>query len=84
MMSDRIGRRRAMVWGTFGSLLAVVAVAWGSNAAVLVVAVILMAWQRVVQRQRLAVMMENSGERERTALFSTSFGLSTLAALPAA
>ena len=80
MLSDRIGRRKAMVWGTLGSLLAVVAVAWGSNAAVLVAAVILMGMgNELFNVSASPFMMENSGERERTALFSTSFGLSTLA-----
>jgi len=80
MLSDRVGRRKAMVWGTVGSLAAVAAIAWGSNSTVLVAAVVLMgAGNELFNVSSAPFMMENSGERERTVLFSASFGLNTLA-----
>ena len=52
----------------------------GANPAVLVVAVILQGMGNEMYNVSSApFMMENSGERERTTLFSASFGLNTLA-----
>ncbi len=79
-LSDRIGRRRAMIWGTLGSVLGVAAVAWGGSSGVLVVAVLVIGMgSELFNVSAAPFMMENSAQRERTALFSASFGLSTLA-----
>ena len=80
VVSDRIGRRKAMVWGTLGSLAAVAIIAWGGSSTLLVAAVILLGMgSELFNVSAAPFMMENSGERERTALFSASFGFSTLA-----
>jgi MFS family permease len=69
-----------MVWGTIGSLAAVAVIAWDGSSVMLVAAVILLGMGNELFNVSAApFMMENSGERERTALFSVSFGLSTLA-----
>jgi len=80
LLSDRIGRRKAMLWGTLGAIVASAVIVWGASTAVLIVAVILLGMSNELFNVSAApFMMENSGERERTALFSTSFGLATLA-----
>jgi MFS family permease len=80
MLSDRIGRRKAMLWGTIAAIVATAAIALGSSPAVLVVAVILQGMGNELFNVSAApFMMENSGEQERTVLFSASFGLATLA-----
>jgi MFS family permease len=79
MVSDRIGRRKAMIWGTLGAILATVAIASGTSPALLVVAVVVLGMgNELFNISAAPFMMENSGERERTLLFSTSFGLSAL------
>jgi MFS family permease len=80
VVSDRIGRKRSMVWGTLGALAGVVAVAWSGDAATIALGVIVMgASNELFNVSAAPFMMENSGESERTALFSTSAGLATLA-----
>ena len=81
MLSDRVGRRRAMLWGMLGLALGItMIVTGGGNPTVLVAAVVLQGMGNELYNVSSApFMMENSGERERTALFSASFGLSALA-----
>jgi MFS family permease len=80
LLSDRIGRRKAMLWGTLGALVGIALIAWGGSSAIIVVAVVLTgASNELFNVSAAPFMMENSSERERTALFSTSFGFSTLA-----
>ncbi len=79
MFSDRIGRRKAMIGGTLGAILAIVGIASGTNSALLVVAVVVLGMgNELFNISAAPFMMENSSERERTLLFSTSFGLSAL------
>ena len=80
MLSDRIGRRKAMLWGTAGAIIATAVIALGASSAVLVAAVILQGiGNELFNVSSAPFMMENSGEQERTTLFSASMGLSTLA-----
>jgi hypothetical protein len=80
LLSDRIGRRKAMLWGTLGAVVAITIIVWGAGSTVLIVAVILLGMSNELFNVSASpFMMENSGERERTALFSASFGLNTLA-----
>jgi MFS family permease len=80
MLSDQIGRRKAMVWGTLGAIIAIVVIALGASPAVLVAAVIAQGLGNELYNVSSApFMMENSSEQERTTLFSASFGFSTLA-----
>ena len=80
LLSDRMGRRKAMLWGTLGAVVSVAGIVAGARPAVLIAAVILLGMSNELFNVSAApFMMENSGERERTALFSASFGLNTLA-----
>jgi MFS family permease len=80
LLSDRIGRRKAMLWGTLGAIVAIAVIVWGASPAVLIAAVILLGMSNELFNVSASpFMMENSGERERTALFSASFGFNTLA-----
>ncbi len=79
MFSDRIGRRKAMVLGTLGATVAAVVIASGANPVLLVVAVVVLGMSNELFNISAApFMMENSSARERTMLFSASFGLSSL------
>lgn len=79
MFSDRIGRRKAMIWGTLGAIIATVAIASGTNPATLVIAIVVLGMgNELFNISAAPFMMENSSERERTLLFSASFGLSAL------
>jgi len=80
LLSDRIGRRKAMLWGTLGAIVAIAVIVSGDSPAVLIAAVILLGMSNELFNVSASpFMMENSGERERTALFSASFGFNTLA-----
>jgi len=80
LLSDRVGRRQTMLWGTLGAAVAVAVIALRADPAALVIAVILQGMGNEMYNVSSApFMMENSGERERTTLFSASFGLNTLA-----
>jgi MFS family permease len=80
LLSDRVGRRKAMLWGTLGAVVAVTVIVCGASSTVLITAVILLGMgNELFNVSASPFMMENSGERERTALFSASFGLNTLA-----
>jgi MFS family permease len=68
LLSDRIGRRKAMLWGTLGAIVASAVIVWGASTAVLIAAVILLGMSNELFNVSAApFMMENSGERERTA-----------------
>jgi len=80
MLSDRVGRRQAMLWGTCGAAVGIVVIVMGVNPTALIAAVVLQGMgNELFNVSSAPFMMENSGERERTALFSASFGFNSLA-----
>ncbi len=79
-LSDRFGRRSAMIWGTLLSSLALVGVILLTNKAGLcAVAALSGCGRTLVMVSSAPFLAENSTAEERTSLFSTHFGLRTLA-----
>jgi len=79
-LSDRFGRRSAMIWGTLLSSLALVGVILLTNKVALCAAAALSGCgQTLVMVSSAPFLAENSTAEDRTSLFSTHFGLRTLA-----
>lgn len=79
-LADRIGRKRSLILsGLLTSLSVMLMVIWPSAGLFYVMNVLLGMAQSLGAVTTAPFLMENSGEEERTYLFSISFGLQTLA-----
>ncbi|MCL4265720.1 MAG: MFS transporter [Anaerolineae bacterium] len=79
-LSDRLGRKKALLRAGLGSMLAVTGmVLWPTTAVLLTMIVLLGLSQSLSSVTMAPFLMENSSETERTYLFSTSFGVYMLA-----
>jgi MFS family permease len=79
IVSDRIGRRRAMIIGLAVATLAAWMLVTANSRAVMVLMAAIMGIANSLYFLSMApFMMKASGERERTLLFSLNFGLTTL------
>jgi len=78
-ISDRIGRQRAMLWGTLFSALPVAGIILVTDKAWMTALYVVYgcAWT-LTMVSHSPFLTENSTPEERTTLFSASFGLSTL------
>jgi MFS family permease len=79
-LSDRFGRRSAMIWGTLLSALALAGVILLTNKVWLCAAAVLSGCgQTLVMVSSAPFLAENSTPQDRTSLFSAHFGLRALA-----
>ena len=80
VLSDRIGRKRALLLSSTGRMLSLLGFAFAPGAAgLLVSSVALGGAKTLLHVSRLPFMVENSNEHNRTALFSADFSLLMLA-----
>jgi len=80
VLSDRIGRKRALLLSSTGRLLALLGFVFAPGATgLLASSVALGGAKTLLHVSRLPFMMENSDEHNRTALFSADFSLLMLA-----
>ncbi len=80
VLSDRIGRKRALLLSSTGRTLALLGFVFAPSAAgLLVSSVALGGAKTLLHVSRLPFMVENSDEHNRTALFSADFSLLMLA-----
>jgi MFS family permease len=78
-LSDRVGRRRALLLAGLGSVAGVVGIAFARGTAVLLILFILLGLAQSLSGVTMApFLLENSDELERTYLFSASFGVQML------
>lgn len=78
-LSDRLGRRNALLLAAAGSTLSLVGLVAARQTAVFYLVFILMGLAQSLGAVTMApFLVENSGEQERTYLFSVSFGLQML------
>lgn len=79
-VSDRLGRKRALLLAAAGYTVAVAGMVWQQTPAALFALYVLSGLCQSLSSVTLApFLMENSGETERTYLFSASFGVQMLA-----